>query len=79
MNYPEYRRNGLPITSSHIESTVKLINRRIKGTEKFWLKSSSEQVLQLRADHLCESKPLAPFWQRWHADHTGSNQYQTAG
>jgi hypothetical protein len=79
MNYPEYRRNGLPITSSHIESTVKLINRRIKGSEKFWLKSSSEHVLQLRADHLCDSKPLTPFWHRWHADHTGSNQYQTAG
>ena len=36
MNYPEYRRLGLPLTSSHIESTIKLINRRVKGTEKFW-------------------------------------------
>ena len=37
MNYPEYRRLGLPLTSSHIESTIKQINRRVKGSEKFWL------------------------------------------
>lgn len=79
MDYPEYRQNGLPITSSHIESTVKLINRRIKGSEKFWLKAASECVLQLRADHLCDSKPLKSFWLRWQTDQIGSNHYQTAG
>src|SRR5690606_12888638 len=36
MKYAQYRRLGLPITSSHIESTIKQINRRMKGTEKFW-------------------------------------------
>ena len=30
MNYPEYRRQGLPITSAHIESTIKQINARRK-------------------------------------------------
>ena len=55
MHYPAYRQQGLPITSSHIESTVKLINRRIKGSEKFWLRPESECVLQLRADHLSDS------------------------
>jgi len=79
MNYSQYCRDGRPITSSHIESTVKLINRRIKGSEKFWLKTASECVLQLRADHLCDSKPLKSFWLRWQADQTGSNHYQTAG
>jgi len=78
MNYHLYRRDGLPITSSHIESTVKLINRRIKGSEKFWLQPTSESVLQLRADHLCASNPLKPFWLRWQADQTGSNHYRTA-
>jgi len=78
MNYPAYRQAGLPITSSHIESTVKMINRRIKGSEKFWLKPASEYVLQLRADHLCDSEPLQSFWTRWQADQTGSNHYQTA-
>jgi len=78
MNYPKYRQQGLPLTSSHIESTVKLINRRVKGSEKFWLQPESECVLQLRADHLSDSKPLKPFWLRWQADQTGSNRYQTA-
>ena len=35
MRYDEYRKAGLPITSSHMESTVKMFNRRVKGTEKF--------------------------------------------
>jgi hypothetical protein len=78
MDYPKYRREGLPITSSHIESTVKLISRRVKGTEKFWLRVTSESVLQLRADYLSNSKPIDSFWTRWQADQTGSNQYNIA-
>jgi hypothetical protein len=76
MNYPAYRQQGLPITSAHIESTVKLINRRIKGTEKFWERTTSEGVLQLRADYLSDSNPMADFWPRYHASQTGSNAYQ---
>ncbi len=78
MNYPDYRRQGLPITSAHIESTVKLINRRIKGSEKFWDRTASEAVLQLRADYLSDSKPMARFWHRYHANQTGSNAYKHA-
>ncbi len=36
MRYDEYRRQGLPFTSCHIESTIKQINRRVKGSENFW-------------------------------------------
>ena len=75
MNYPEYRRQGLPLTSSHIESTVKQINRRIKGTEKFWSRSTAEGVLQLRADYLSTSQPMRSFWLRYQASQTGSNAY----
>jgi hypothetical protein len=75
MDYPSYREQGLPITSAHIESTVKLINRRIKGTEKFWDREASEAVLQLRADYLSDSKPISRFWARYHANQTGSNAY----
>ena len=35
MDYPEYRRLGLPISSAPVESTIKQINRRVKGSEKF--------------------------------------------
>ena len=36
MNYAEYRRAGLPVTSSLVESLIKEFNWRVKGTEKFW-------------------------------------------
>jgi hypothetical protein len=61
MKYAEYRRLGLPITSSHIESTIKQINRRVKGTEKFW-DQGAEPLLQLAADHLSETCDLDRFW-----------------
>jgi hypothetical protein len=75
MNYPEYRRLGLPLTSSHIESTIKQINRRVKGTEKFWSQLTSEAVLQLRADYLSDSAPLTSFWLRHQARQIGVNTY----
>jgi hypothetical protein len=78
MHYPEYRRLGLPLTSSHIESTIKQINRRVKGTEKFWSQSTSEAVLQLRADYLSDSAPLDSFWLRHQARQSGANTYAHA-
>jgi len=61
MNYPEYRRQGLPITSSHVESTIKRVNRRMKGTEKFW-DQGAEPLLQLVADHLSPPAASKEFW-----------------
>jgi hypothetical protein len=63
MQYAEYRRLGLPITSSHIESTIKQVNRRVKGTEKFW-DQGAEPLLQLVADHLSETADLPRFWRQ---------------
>lgn len=55
MNYPRYRRDGLPITSAHMESLVKEIGYRVKGTEKFWNEGdSAEAILQIRASALSE-------------------------
>jgi hypothetical protein len=62
MQYAEYRKQGLPITSSHIESTIKQINRRVKGTEKFWDQGATP-LLQLAADHLSETREFGCFWQ----------------
>ena len=78
MAYPQYRQQGLPLTSSHMESTVKQLNQRIKGTEKFWRLDSGEAVLQLRADTLSGTRPLEGFWHRWQARQDGSNRYKTA-
>jgi hypothetical protein len=65
MKYHEYRTEGLPITSSHIESTIKQINRRVKGTEKFW-DQGAEPILQLAADHISETNDLSQFWSGRH-------------
>lgn len=75
MNYPEYRRLGLPITSSHMESTVKQINQRVKGSEKFWSREGGEALLQLRADQLSDSDPLALYWLRRFRTATGTRSY----
>jgi hypothetical protein len=59
MKYDEYRRQGLPITSTLIESTIKQINRRVKGTEKFW-SDGIEPMLTLVADYLSAPLTTAP-------------------
>ena len=78
MHYDAYRRMGLPITSSHIESTIKQINRRVKGTEKFWSEGGAEALLQLAADYLSETDPLATFWRERPGRATGQRHYQGA-
>ena len=62
MNYPRYRELGLPTTSSVMESTMKELNYRVKGTEKFWSQPGAEALLQLRSDRLSDSQPLKTFW-----------------
>jgi hypothetical protein len=78
MHYDQYRREGLPITSSHIESTIKQINRRVKGTEKFWSEGGAEALLQLAADYLSETNPLTTFWRERPGRATGQRHYQDA-
>jgi hypothetical protein len=76
MRYADYRRLGLPLMSSHVESVIKQINYRVKGTEKFWSEEGAEAILQLRADYLSETGPLAAFWQRRQAAMTGQRRYR---
>jgi len=64
MDYPEYRRLGLPISSAPVESTIKQINRRMKSTEKFWLQSGAEAIVQLRAAYLSEDGRWEKYWSR---------------
>ncbi len=77
MDYPEYRKQGLPITSTYVESTVKQINRRMKGTEKFW-SQGVEPMLTLVADHLSDTPTLARFWRNRPQRLTGSRGYKSA-
>lgn len=61
LHYAEYRKQGLPTTSSYVESTVKRLHRRVKGTEKFW-SEGLENLLILAADHLSDTRPLDRYW-----------------
>lgn len=73
MNYPEYRRAGLPVSSAMIESLIKEINYRVKGTEKFWNRpSGAEAILQVRAAALDDHDRLS----RWILSRPGSPHYR---
>jgi len=64
MDYPSYRRAGLPVTSCLIESLVKEMNHRVKGTEKFWNDGlAGEAILQIRAAVLSDDDRLAKHFQ----------------
>ena len=59
MDYPRYRREGLPVSSAVIESLIKEINYRVKGTEKFWNDDQhGEAILYVRAAVLCHDERL---------------------
>jgi len=47
-----------------VESTIKQLNRRIKGSEKFWLKGGAEAILQVRAAYLSEGGRAERYWAR---------------
>jgi hypothetical protein len=62
MNYDQFRRRGLPITSCLVESLIKEFNRRVKGTEKFWNRpAGAEAILQVRAALLSDGDRLSRF------------------
>jgi hypothetical protein len=62
MNYPEYRRQGLPISTAMVESLIKEINYRVKGTEKFWNRpDGAESILQVVAASLCDDDRLSQW------------------
>lgn len=62
IDYPRYRKLGLPCSSAPIESAVKQFSRRVKGSEKFWLESGAEAVLQVRAACLSQDDRIDRLW-----------------
>jgi hypothetical protein len=66
MNYAVYRQRGLPVTSAPMESLVKQINQRVKGTEMFWNDSlqGGEAILQIRSAALSDDGRLDTYLAR---------------
>lgn len=63
VDYPRYRKLGLPVTSTLMESLVKEFNLRVKGTEKFWNDpSGAEAILTVRAALLSEDGRFDTFF-----------------
>ena len=59
MRYPEYRQQGLPVTTAWMESLVKEMNYRVKGTEMYWNDpEGAEAMLQVRAAALSDDERL---------------------
>ena len=62
MDYVNYRRQGLPTSSAWMESAVKEVNYRVKGTEMFWNNpTGAEAILQIRAAALSDDDRLVRF------------------
>ena len=62
MNYPFYRKEGLPVCSCHVESLIKQINIRIKSSEKFWNRSSVKGIIKIKASLLSRDNSYQQFW-----------------
>ena len=78
MRYDDFRRQGLPIMTSAVESVIKMINRRVKGSEKFWSEPGAEAILQLRADYLSETEIMNRFWLEREAQASSGRPYRRA-
>jgi hypothetical protein len=76
MDYPSYRCTGLPLTSSLMESAVKQVSRRVKGTEKFWSSSGGEAMLRLRGEAISDDQPLFKHLQTRTRYVTGQRTYR---
>ena len=63
MDYPRYRREGLPTTSSLVESLVGEFNARVKSKHKHWNRpAGAEAILQVRAALLSQDGRLERYF-----------------
>lgn len=79
MDYPRYRQLGLPLTTSLMESSVKQIGRRVKGSEKFWSPSGGDELLTLRGDLVSDGNRLSKFLSQFAGPADGTRSYGCAG
>ena len=54
IRYDEFRRRGLPLASSHVESAIDQTNMRVKAAKKSWFLDHAEEMLALRTQALSE-------------------------
>jgi hypothetical protein len=59
-----------------MESTVKQVSRRVKGSEKFWSSPGAEAMLRLRGASLSDDKPLNRNFTRRSCEACGTRAYR---
>ena len=78
IRYDMFRRHGLPMSSTHVESGIKQTNRRVhegqvrrrgsyrswKGSEKAWYLEHAEEMLALRCQALSEDGRWDSYFDR---------------
>jgi len=62
MDYPTFRRKGWPIGSGIIESTIKVVGKRMKGTEKHWTMQGAQHTLQVQTHLISDDGSWEAFW-----------------
>ena len=61
-----------------MESSVKQINRRVKGAEKIWSEGGGDVILTLRAEYLGDDQSMETYWASAQQTATGQRQYGVA-
>jgi hypothetical protein len=64
LDYPTFRRQGWPVGSAIIESTIKQVSKRVKGAEKHWSMTGVEQTLQVVTHLLSDDGAWQTFWKQ---------------
>jgi hypothetical protein len=62
--YPYFRSQGWPVGSGLVESAVKQLGIRVKGTEKHWSVCGVEQTLQVVAALISDDGAWDDFWKK---------------
>ena len=75
MNYPFYRKKGLPLCSCHVESLIKQFNIRIKSSEKFWNRSSVKGIIKIKASLLSQDDSYRQFWNNRYDNQSNSKRH----
>ena len=59
-----------------MESTVKQVSRRVKGSEKYWSSAGGEAILRLRSEYLSDDEPMRDYWNHRSRHASGTRAYR---
>ena len=77
LQYPTFRKLGLPLGSGAIESSIRrVINLRLKSNGMFWRKEHAEEMLQVRAQVISKRWDERVKAMRQHLRHDGRTDWK---